>query len=111
MNAIEWIDEERRLLWSWFVEASRSAIRKPDPLSPRSWSIRMVSLAERIREADEILGGPTPWREIEGNAFPYYLLVENAALPKDAWAWLRDYVQANPDASARWALDYQEFVA
>lgn len=101
---------ERLLLWSWFSEATRSAIKTPDPLDREHWSIDMINKAERIAEASRLLGGPTPWGAIGWDCWPYYHLIEGVDLPASAWAWLTEFLarDTQPHPSATWALQYRD---
>lgn len=98
-----------------FGNARISAQRTPDPLDSEHWSIDMLNIAERIRSAGVLLGGPTPWDDVVWSSWPFYPLVEGVPLPGEAWEWLDGWLEwegqkeqwAGWNTSALFALQYR----
>ena len=112
-----WITRERVLLWGDLVNASHRAQKAPDPLDSEHWSIEMLNITDRIREATELLGKRTEWGEVTWSAWPYYPIIEGAPLQAAAWEWLEGQVERQADpyrrfpTSAEWALTFRPKVA
>lgn len=106
---IEWITAERVQLWTDLSYAFDRAIKTPHPHDRERWSIEMIGIADRIKEASDILGGPTDWQQVGWSVWPFYEQVEGVPLPAEAWAWLEDYHSKHDDPMERnaWTLQFK----
>lgn len=110
-NLATWVSEERNSLFYDFNSAARRAARTPYPSEPESWSIEMGHLADRIREADALLGTLADWREIPWDVWPYFEQITGRPLPAEAWEWMDRYQERNTVGhrldSVRWVLQFR----
>lgn len=110
-----WVAEERKCLWSDFEAATRTAARAPDPRDPdpeSHWSVHMWGVLERIRAADDLLGGKVSWEEVGWGVWPYWLAVYGVDVPAEGWEWLRRHIAVEheagrPASSAEWAYGFR----
>ena len=83
MSAVEWIEAERASLFADLGDASRRGINT-------DWSIATASIAERIKQADELLGDRLRWQQISSTNFYLYERVYGEPIPKEALLWAKE---------------------
>lgn len=108
-----WIHQERIALWTDFEDSVAVTMRHHggaiDPKRPRTWSMHMEWIVERIREASGLLGDNASWGDLPWKMYPFYETVEGVPLPEDAWNYVDEELQdGHFEPSERlWVLSFR----